>query len=606
MAYDARTQDDLAKWWVTGTGSTVNRLSEIMDDMPDGPAIYHVGADDDWTQNGATDEWYVATATKPDDVAENLAGWRNMTGVADDSETGDGAGLNADEWCFDTDNNRVYIRLSDDSDPNDTDARKHYAWDGSGAGPAILGEYIEDYVYELYLKMEIGDGSTSTILAETNIIFFIHDSCCTANFQTVIEIKDNATGTFGEVDVVADKTGKNGCSFEWDNTSYRSGYLFECRGDLYLYDTKFKGCYASANGSSAIYRTGTVQRIWGCQLTGNLRLYQITSSCDLYNLNLTGSVDVGSLYNVAAVSDRIFINNSKTAFFVDDVVSLNISNAVVVNSPSHIIGTYDYSGTSNLTDIISNVWAIKWNGTPAGGIINRRHTCNIEVADKDGTLIDDVTVLCEDEADAEVFSELTGATDTGKIDEQSIIYQIFSYSGGAVTTTKSPHKFTLSKAGYETLVLENITVDEPIDWHLELQDEVVYPAEDDVEDGVNYGDGGSEYTGNVELPLETDVEDAVVYGANGTEFTGNFEAPSEDDVEDGIGYGSGGIEFEGNFEAPAEAYVKLGLGYGANGTEFTGILETQQLPLTVTTEQDGIFDLAVTVEDTIDVSVEVA
>jgi hypothetical protein len=28
---------------------------------------------------------------------------------------------------------------------------------------------------------------------------------------------------------------------------------------------------------------------------------------------------------------------------------------------------------------------------------------------------------------------------------------------------------TLSKAGYETLVLDNITIDSPIVWHLELQ-----------------------------------------------------------------------------------------------------------------------------------------
>ena len=37
--------------------------------------------------------------------------------------------------------------------------------------------------------------------------------------------------------------------------------------------------------------------------------------------------------------------------------------------------------------------------------------------------------------------------------------------------TYSPHKFTLSKAGYETLDLENITIDGPIVWHLGLQDE---------------------------------------------------------------------------------------------------------------------------------------
>ena len=92
-----------------------------------------------------------------------------------------------------------------------------------------------------------------------------------------------------------------------------------------------------------------------------------------------------------------------------------------------------------------------------------KFTCNIEVAD-----IDDVTILCEDQSGSQVFSELTGATNTGKIDEQ-IIHYVNATDWPRVVTTYSPHKFTISKAGYETLVLENITVDGPIDWHLELQ-----------------------------------------------------------------------------------------------------------------------------------------
>ena len=44
-----------------------------------------------------------------------------------------------------------------------------------------------------------------------------------------------------------------------------------------------------------------------------------------------------------------------------------------------------------------------------------------------------------------------------------------------------------------------------------------YPSEDDVQDGVTFGDV---YTGNLVVPAEADVETGVQYGANGTEFTG--------------------------------------------------------------------------------------
>jgi len=34
---------------------------------------------------------------------------------------------------------------------------------------------------------------------------------------------------------------------------------------------------------------------------------------------------------------------------------------------------------------------------------------------------------------------------------------------------KNPFKLTISKAGYETLIMENITIDDPIDWEMEMQ-----------------------------------------------------------------------------------------------------------------------------------------
>jgi hypothetical protein len=42
---------------------------------------------------------------------------------------------------------------------------------------------------------------------------------------------------------------------------------------------------------------------------------------------------------------------------------------------------------------------------------------------------------------------------------------------GTAETLTNYNKFrlTVSAAGYETLILENITVDHPIVWHLELQ-----------------------------------------------------------------------------------------------------------------------------------------
>jgi len=106
-----------------------------------------------------------------------------------------------------------------------------------------------------------------------------------------------------------------------------------------------------------------------------------------------------------------------------------------------------------------------------GCFVVEQYTCNIEVADKDGTLLDGVVVDCEDQNTDAVWAagtQATGDTDTGKIDEQIIDFKKWT-SRSETLTEYSPHKFTLSKAGYETLILEDITVDSPINWHLELK-----------------------------------------------------------------------------------------------------------------------------------------
>ena len=240
----------------------------------------------------------------------------------------------------------------------------------------------------------------------------------------------------------------------------------------------------------------------------------------------------------------------------------------------------------------------------ADGEIYRDYTINIHVADKDGANLAGVTVDCEDQFGAAVWAAGTITTNAGgDIAEQIITYK--KWEGTSETlTTYSPHKFTISKAGYETMVLDAVTVDAPIVWHLELLDEL---AEGDVRDGIAYGEDSE---GNLELPAVGDVESGVGYGSNGVEFTGDFEVPPEADVRDGEGYGAGGAEFEGDldlpaigdvekgvqfdsltktgtFKSPAEADVRDGEGYGEDDTEFTGTLD---LPAEADVEDGVIFD----------------
>jgi hypothetical protein len=105
------------------------------------------------------------------------------------------------------------------------------------------------------------------------------------------------------------------------------------------------------------------------------------------------------------------------------------------------------------------------------------------------------------------------------------------------------------------------------------------PVVGDVQDGVFYGVGGTQYEGTLVVPAVGDVQDGVSYGANGTEYEGTFEAPSVSDVRNSIRYGAGGAEYEGTFIVPGVNYVLDGVDYGAGGTEYEGTLTIPTYPV---------------------------
>jgi len=515
LAYDARTQDDLAKWWATGTGSTVNRLSEVMDDMPDGPAIYHIDADDAWTQNGATAEWYVATATKPDDVAENLAGWRKMTGVADDSETGDGAGLNADEWCYDTDNNRVYIRLSDDSDPNDTDVRKHYAWDGSGAGPAIMTEYIEDLVYRIHLWLEVGDGTTSTTLTSTNELIVIEDPDADIDF-----VAANASFQVGKWDATAGHA-KNG-SFIYFSKVCTATRWYNVKGALKLYGSILRALKDGATSHIYLFSTGNNAYIDNreCHFTGFRAIRLAGGGVPNNNYIYNSVVDDGYGWYISCIPT----NDFQGVYTTNGIRFSCNANATV----KELDADEWYLNGVGKTLILINPISI--NTSPYieddGSEIYVKYSCNIHTADKNGAALASASVACEyahlvegsdsktykciadhtavdadhkpitgtDWADYWVLYNADGglggdwntgfayksgtaefATQTtdanGDMTEQNIQYK--KWVGTSEVLEARIHKFTFSKAGYETLPMEDIIVSAAIGkgkpWPLALQ-----------------------------------------------------------------------------------------------------------------------------------------
>jgi hypothetical protein len=196
-----------------------------------------------------------------------------------------------------------------------------------------------------------------------------------------------------------------------------------------------------------------------------------------------GTVDINELYvanwlvvrwcpatstnGIAITSHNAYSAGIKTWYANVTATKINVTPGTTPPSAGDWVTDH---GTLTMLDAVippatvSNAVTADW--------IKEQYTCNIHVTNSVGANLGTVAVLCQDVAGTTVFNVNTAAD--GTIAQQIITYKLWSGTDETLTTY-SPHKFTISKAGYQTLVLDAITVSAPIKWHLELQPPPVGP-----------------------------------------------------------------------------------------------------------------------------------
>ena len=312
----------------------------------------------------------------------------------------------------------------------------------------------------------VGDGTTPTYFADNGKQIDFDGTVLNDNGRR-INILSSATFMGGELIDATDKATKNGINFFDYSVAPTSAHRLisvEGTGSLLLYSCSFYNLTGVA--ILRVSSSGT-NRIWNCLCSDNVYIWP-DAATNVYNVTLSSVTYAINLPHPDCVFNRILGLSVNTLVY--STGPFEVSNFV---SRRHVYvlttgSTFLIPEIGYFTDCEFDSWNTNINSGSTGWAF-RRYTCNITVKNNAGTLLDGVEVLCEDQVDATAWTTTTGDTDTGKIDEQLINYQRFYYSGGQAVDTYSPHKFTFSKAGYKTLIKENITVDHPIVWDIELQ-----------------------------------------------------------------------------------------------------------------------------------------
>jgi len=324
-------------------------------------------------------------------------------------------------------------------------------WVDSNGDPVV--ESPVEGMYFLRVNLEIGDGSTATTLSSLNEMVYFDDG-------VTLNTNDNATVTLGQL---VEGIGNSGSSWSFgpsanlspfaDGTVNIYGSMITMRTGYRLYIIPDSGTFTD----SIINFTKTWNDYFHPgDVTFNRGIITFADSGGTIEPSPSVPTINDLLTNVYSIGDYI-----TTSWTITGFVWSNSTNRRAYKGKPGTIAFLD--STEILTPLILD----------ASGVIEEQYTINIHIADKDGANLSGATVNLygsdSSAYDTAAWSEDSVTTTAdGIISEQTVTAK--KWVGISATETDyNVFKLVVSKAGYKTLTLENITIDGPIDWHLELQ-----------------------------------------------------------------------------------------------------------------------------------------
>ena len=304
--------------------------------------------------------------------------------------------------------------------------------------------------YQCDAILEIGDGSTATFFKTIREVFI------GVNFK----VFDAATFQSGELS--ANNAGYDGSSIILTPTAqldfinagattanisiYASSISIKSNYATRFYQGNAVSVFDSLINSNSIANS-TVTVLFGGMANCTLKRVGVTNFYALYfsSITATSIENLYSLYSYRGIGVLGGTGTVRNLYLIDPTsvdVRLQIGTLYLIDTNKANL-TLSYSSTNKLYEEFS---------------------VNLKIVDSAGAAIESATTRLIDKNSTEAFSVSTDAN--GEIVEQIIVYR---YLTGTTSTVYSPHVLTVSKAGYQTLIIPAITIDAPIDWTVELQ-----------------------------------------------------------------------------------------------------------------------------------------
>ena len=309
--------------------------------------------------------------------------------------------------------------------------------------------------YEFRCKLQIGDGTNETWLADANkmISHTIDDD--------FIYIPAHGHFRCGVVVNEANKTTKDGC-FIYTNSSGKHIIEFARSGALELYSTTISA--ESSTNIFSSYGKGEY-RIWNCNIIHTRVSGEGTPpDIDFYRTNWQSS-QAGPAFTTSNASDILISDCYHGTIWFSLSTPVTIKNYRMINETNSFFCSH----------LDANLYAInvecKWKPLwySSSGKIYRQYTFTLKVVDENGNPISGAKVSVYNRSGCLEFEDTTDAN--GRIPTHIITRGYYDQAHGSTLVDFSPHTLVIEKEGYETYKTQFTPTKaiEAIDWQISLK-----------------------------------------------------------------------------------------------------------------------------------------
>ena len=302
--------------------------------------------------------------------------------------------------------------------------------------------------YYFTCRLQIGDGSTETWLADENkAISFTGD-------KGYIYVFKYGHLRLGHIVNEEKRTTRNGCYLYNNASEYY--YLILCNdgGVIEIYSSLLK---AKKGASLTLYGSG--HKIWNSVISSYITGQ---SHIDMYRTTIQ-SVTHGVRF-IPTYANDIIISN---AWYAIDLYSISgdktVKNLKLIDEITSF-RTYNFNGNLHAINTICK-WTFSW-GWNSNGKIYRQYTYNLKVVDEEGNPISGAKVSVYNRSGYLEFEDITDAN--GQIPEQIVTRGYYDQAHGKTLVDFSPHTLVIEKEGYETYTMQ-FTPTKAIDWQISLK-----------------------------------------------------------------------------------------------------------------------------------------